>query len=154
MTYTIEKKEKKLFIGLPVRTSNARFLNDVPPIWAKFNSEKLESKIPNRSAHNLLVVYTEYEGDYTQPYTYLIGSEVSSKNQIPPEMRVIEIPKATYAVFTARGAFPNSLITTWQMIWRTPLPRLYTADFELYPPDYNPKANPEVKVYIAIKDAS
>ena len=39
---------------------------------------------------NLLAVYTDYEGDYTKPFTYMIGCEVSNLSTIPEGMRGIE----------------------------------------------------------------
>lgn len=63
------------------------------------------------------------------------------------------IPASNYAVYTAKGEFPQGLIATWQEIWKSGLPRSYTSDFEVYHSDFDPKRNPEVKVYIAIEDA-
>jgi hypothetical protein len=79
MNYNTEKKEKRFVIGIPIRTSNenGRFQKEAPSLWDKFYSENLIEKIPNKVDQNLLAVYTNYEGDYTKPFTYLIGCEVS-----------------------------------------------------------------------------
>ena len=99
---------------------------------------------------DLLVVYTDYEGDYTKPFTYLIGCEVSNLNTIPDGMMGVELEASSYAVFTAKGAFPQSMMQAWQSIWASNVKRLYTSDFEIYRPDFNPQNNPEVKIFIAI----
>lgn len=152
MNYSIQKKEKKFVIGVPVRTSNqdGSFLKDVPPLWEQFHREQLAEKIPGRLNHDLLAVYTDYESDYTKPFTYIIGCEVRSLNYIPEGMIGIEIQPSKYAVFTASGEFPKSMMITWQNIWRSEVKRTYTTDFEVYHSDFNPQSNPEVKIYIAI----
>ncbi len=148
MDYTVEKKEKKIVIGLAVETANESFLQDTTPIKEKFF--QLAGNIPNQINQDIVVVYTDYEGDYTQSFTYIIGYEVKSLDMVPEGMRGVEIPPASYAVFTAKGEFPQSLINVWQTIWNSSLHRSYTTDFEVYPSDFNPQANPEVKVYIAV----
>lgn len=151
MNYSKEKLEKKYVIGVPVRTSNedGRFLKDVPPLWEQFHRERLAEKIPVRINHDLLAVYTDYEGDYTKPFTYIIGCEVKNLNSIPEGMIGIEIPPSKYALFTAKGEFPKSMMITWQNIWHSGIKRSYTTDFEIYTSDFNPQNNPEVRIYIA-----
>lgn len=153
MSYAKEIQAKKLVIGIPIKTSNenGRFQKEVPPLWGRFYSENLAEKIPHRLNKNLLAVYTQYEGDYTKPFTYLIGCEVSSLDIIPEGMIGIEIPASPYTVFTAKGPFPQSMMYTWQSIWNSGVKRSYTTDFEVYTPDFNPQNNPEIKIYIGTK---
>lgn len=152
MNYTIEKKEKRYVIGIPIKTSNesGHFQKEVPPLWDKFHRENMAGKIPNKINQDLLAVYTNYEGDYTKPFTYLIGCEVSSLDNIPEKMIGIEVRASLYAVFIAKGAFPQSMSSTWQAIWGSGVKRSYITDFEVYRSDFNPQNNPEVKIYIAI----
>jgi len=63
---------------------------------------------------------------------------------------VWEVPASRYAVFTAKGPYPQGLIDVWQAVWKGDLNRRYTADFEVYAPQFDPQARPEVKVLIAI----
>ncbi|MFI5334085.1 MAG: effector binding domain-containing protein [Chlamydiales bacterium] len=151
MTYVKEKQTKKLVIGIAIKTANARFQKEVPPLWEKFFREKIADRIPNKSNQNLVAVYTDYEGDHTQPFTYVIGCEVSSLKEIPEGMRGVEISPSPYAIFTARGDFPKSMLETWKSIWKTDLPRAYTSDFEIYHPDFTSQKKPEVKVFIALE---
>lgn len=151
VTYVKEKQMKKLIIGIPIATSNEQFQKDVPPLWEKFRREKMADKIPNKINQNLIAVYTDYEGNYTMPFTYLIGYEVSTLKVIPEGLRGIEIAPSAYAIFTAKGEFPKSMTTTWQSIWQAPLNRSYTSDFEIYPPNFSSQHNPEVKIYIALE---
>lgn len=151
MSYNIEKKDNQYVIGIQIRTSNenGRFQREVPPLWDKFYRENLAEKIPNKIDQNLLAVYSDYESDYTKPFNYLIGCEVSSLKTIPENMVGIKIEPSRYAVYTAKGSFPQSMINAWQTIWRSDVKRAYTTDFEIYKPDFNPQGNPEIKIYIA-----
>lgn len=150
MSYVLEKQPKKFAIGVPIRTSNEHFVQEVPLHWEKFYSQNLAKKIPNKLNQELLAVYTDYEKDYTKPFTYIIACEVLDLKKIPTGMRGLEIHTAQYAVFTAKGPFPQALGETWHGIWKTDLKRSYTTDFEIYRPDFNPKGKPEIKVYIAV----
>lgn len=150
MTYVIEHQSKKCFIGLALRTSNEECALTMPVHKEKFFKDNTLAKIPNKCDQNVLAVYTDYEGDYTKPYTWILGCEVSSLDEIPKGLVGITIPDTTYAVFTTQGAFPQGLIATWQEIWTANLPRLYSCDFEVYSPDFEPQENPKVTIYIAI----
>lgn len=148
MDYVIEKQDTKYFVGMPVRTSNDRFFQDAKPLWDKFYAS-------NKPNQNLFAVYTDYETDFTKPFTYMAASEVKSLTDIPEGMTSITVPAATYAVFIAKGAFPQSMLEAWQKIWSSDIKRTYTTDFEIYPPDFNPfnpNVDPEVKIYIAIEN--
>lgn len=151
MSYHREIQGKKYVIGVPIRTSNAQFQEDAPLLWQKFFSENLSVSIPNTIDDHLIVIYTEYEGDFTQPFTYLLGRQVSHLKDIPQGMKGIEIERTPYAVFTAQGPFPDAMAQTWNTIWVSDIKRAYTTDFEIYPPDFDQEDNPEIKIYIAVK---
>jgi predicted transcriptional regulator YdeE len=144
------KEEKRYVIGISIKTSNEHFLKEAPPLWEKFYAEKLSDKTPNRLNQNLLALYTEYEGAFTKPYTYVIGCEVANLDIIPEGMIGVEIPASENAVYTVKGPFPQAMMQAWQNIWSSPLKRSYTTDFEVYPPGFNQQALPEIKIYIAL----
>lgn len=102
---------------------------------------------------SVLALYTDYAGDYTQDYSWILGCVVSSLDDVPEGLIGKVIPEANYAVFTTKGEFPQGLIAAWQAVWKTDLPRAYTSDFEFYRPEFDPQKNPEVKVYIALVEA-
>lgn len=147
---TIEHQKKKFFIGLELRTNNAECSSAMPAHKERFFKENISAKIENKVNENILALYTDYEGDYTKPYSWILGYEVSSLGAVPDGLVGKEIPESKYAVFTTQGEFPQSLIATWQAVWESTLPRSYTSDFEMYRSDFDPYKNPEVKVYIAI----
>jgi predicted transcriptional regulator YdeE len=148
----IEYQKEKFFIGLALRTNNEECSSAMPAHKDKFFKENIPSKIPNKINGNILALYTDYEGDYTKPYSWILGCEVSSLDQVPTGLVGKVIPASNYAVYTTQGEFPQGLIAVWQDIWKSGLPRSYTSDFEVYRSDFDPKRNPEVKVYIAIED--
>lgn len=151
MNYTIEKQKKKFFIGLELRTNNEECSLAMPAHKEKFFRENTLAKIPNKINGNILALYTDYEGDYTKPYSWILGCEVSSLDEIPAGLVGKVIPESKYALFTTQGEFPQGLIAAWQAVWKSNLHRSYTTDFELYHSNFDPQKNPEVKVYIAIE---
>jgi predicted transcriptional regulator YdeE len=151
MNYTVEKQKKKFFIGLELRTNNEKCSSEMPAHKERFFKENIPDKIPNKINGNILALYTDYEGDYTKPYSWLLGCEVSNLDEIPAGLVGKVIPEFKYAVFTTQGEFPQGVIAVWQAVWKSNLPRSYTSDFEVYRSDFNPQKNPEVKVYIAVE---
>lgn len=152
MNQIIEHQPEKYFIGLELRTNNEECSSTIPAHKDRFFKEETLSKIPNRINENILALYTDYEGDYTKPYSWILGCEVSSLEHVPSGLVGKVIPESDYAVFITQGEFPQGLIATWQEIWKANLPRSYTTDYEVYRPDFDPQRNPEVKVCIAIND--
>jgi predicted transcriptional regulator YdeE len=150
MPYKMEKQQKKLIMGIEIRTSNETCLVDMPQIWQKFFQEKIVEKIPHKANNTVFAVYTDYEDDYTKPYSYILGCEVTTLDDIPEGLVGTIVSPSLYAVYTTAGAYPEGLSSTWQTIWKAPLKRAYTSDFEVYGTDFNPETKPEVKVYIAL----
>jgi predicted transcriptional regulator YdeE len=150
--YTFEQQSEKFFIGLELRTNNEECSSAMPAHKDRFFNENISAKIPNKLNSNILALYTDYEGDYTKPYSWILGIEVSSLDEVPAGLVGKVIPESKYAVFKTQGEFPQGLIAAWQAVWKSNLPRSYTSDFELYRSDFNAEENSEVKVYIAIED--
>lgn len=150
MHYAIENQKKKFFIGLELRTNKEECSFTMPAHKDRFFKEDISSKIPNKVNSNILALYTDYEGDYTKPYSWILGCEVSSLDTISDGLVGKVIPESNYAVFTTQGEFPQGLIAAWQAIWKSNLHRSYTCDFEVYGSGFDPQKNPQVKVYIAI----
>lgn len=152
MNQIIEHQEEKLLIGLELRTNNDECAFAMPTHKERFFKENIPSKIPNKINGDILALYTDYEEDYTKPYSWILGCEVSSLKQIPEGLVGKVIPASKYVVYTTKGEFPQGLIAAWQDIWKSNIPRSYTSDFEVYRSDFDPQRHPEVKIYIAIED--
>ena len=113
----------------------------------------VKSKVSNKLNVDIFVVYTDYEGDYTKPYSYTLGYEVSSLDVIPDGMCGITVFSAQYEEFTVKGKIPDIVVETWQHIWQPEIDkkRSYTVDFEVYKGDNDNSDNTEVKIFIAVK---
>ena len=100
-----------------------------------------------------MALYTEYEGDYTKPYSYILGCSVDSLDSIPTGMTGITIPTAQYEIFMAKGKMPDKVIETWRHIWQPVInnKRAYKADFEIYAANYGDPENSEVEICIGLK---
>ncbi|MCI5052728.1 MAG: GyrI-like domain-containing protein [Simkaniaceae bacterium] len=147
----VSREETKM-IGIEIRTSNAPEAApiDIPKHWEKFSAENIFERIPNKKSHDVIGLYCEYEGDFTQPYTFVIGCEVESLDDIPEGMVGKMVPASKYARFPVSGDFPQSLINTWKRIWQTDLQRTYTCDFELYGEKFQGEGQ-ELDIYIAVE---
>jgi predicted transcriptional regulator YdeE/GNAT superfamily N-acetyltransferase len=152
-THEVVQKPAILVIGIDCRTSNAPEAGpqDIPKLWGRFYGEDIKSRIPNKTSNEVIALYCDYEGDYTQPYSVVIGCPVSSIDAIPEGMVAKTIPASSYAIFRATGEHPKALIETWGNIWKQPnLERTYTSDFELYGNKFMSGSPKEVEVYIGV----
>src|ERR1700733_309936 len=83
MILPIVHQKEKLFIGFELRTNNEECSLAMPAHKDKFFQEDIISKIPNKIDGNILALYTDYEGDQTQPYSWILGCEVTSLEHVP-----------------------------------------------------------------------
>jgi len=151
--YTVVQKPTMTIIGIECRTSNDPKAApvDIPKHWTKFYSEDIMNKIPNKTCDEVIALYCDYAGDFTQPYSLVIGCPVSSIDPVPEGMVAKTIPGGSYALFSAVGEYPQNLIETWHSVWQTPLERTYTGDYELYGDKFFGESTKEVEVFIAIE---
>ncbi len=153
MKQAFVRQNEKFFIGLELRTSNKEMPSQVKAHWDRFFQEFFP-KIPNRVDGSILALYTDYEGDYTKPFSYIVGCEVSTLEDIPEGMVGRGIPQTEYALFKTEGPFPQGVIDTWHKIWKlekSDIKRTYTNDYEFYGPDFDPIKNPQVSIFIAVE---
>jgi predicted transcriptional regulator YdeE len=147
-------------IGISVRTNNAREQTPEGAIgkqWQRFFQEGLLGKIPNKTDSNIIAAYTQYAGDHTGDYTFVLGARVSSDKEIPKGMVAVKVPSGKYAVFTSeKGPAYKVVPATWWHINSLPKSstggdRLYQTDFEVYDQRAADPANSQVDVYVGIK---
>ena len=141
-------------IGLSIRTTNEnqQAMQDIPALWAKFFAENTLAKIPNKVDDTLYCIYTDYEKDYTRPYTTLLGCKVESLDEIPDGLSGRLIKGGTYTTFTATGNINEGIVAQeWIKIWNSNLERAYTADIEVYGEKAQNPEKAEIDILIAIK---
>lgn len=149
---TTLRKPAMTVIGIECRTSNASDAapRDIPKLWQKFYENDVLSKISNKASEEVIALYCDYEGDYTKPYSCVIGCAVISVKEIPEGLVAKTIPASTFMVFHATGEFPKSLIATWNKIWQSNLQRTYSGDYEVYGKKFETEST--VEILIAIED--
>lgn len=142
-------------IGIAVRTTNenGQAAQDIGQLWQKFMSEGIAEKIPNKIDANVFSIYTNYEGDHTQPYDTILGCKVSSLEAIPEGMVAQAFDGGNYLKFISKGDLTKGVVFgTWSEIWKQDLDRVYTADFEIYGEKAQNPSNAEVDIFIAVKN--
>lgn len=140
-------------IGITIRTTNEnqKAANDIPELWNKFFSNNLLKKIPNRIDDNIYCIYTDYEKDYTKPYTVLIGCKVEQTDSMPEELVAKSFEGGKYKKFTtSKGKLSEVIIDKWMEIWNSNLQRSYTTDFELHSTKSQNPDDGEVDIFIAV----
>ncbi len=153
MEYEIVELEEKIVEGINVRTTNqdGKSIQDIGALWQKFYAEGEYNKIENKVNNKAIGLYTEYEGDYTKPYSFIVCSEVDKKSNNMENRIVKVIPKGRYAKFVIIGDVQKSVGEAWGKIWNMNLERKYTCDFEEYQNNTEDMQNQEIHIYIAIK---
>ena len=146
--------QKFYVIGISTRTTNknGQSAKDIEVLWSKFWDEEIQKQIPNKISDEIYAVYTDYETDFTGPYTTIIGLSVSSLENIPENFVGITIETAVYQKFISKGKMPEAVFNTWLEIWENKnLNRTYQADFTIHGKKYYDGENAEVETFIAIK---
>lgn len=158
---TIELPEIKL-VGIKTQTNNK---NETDPSTAKiaptiqtYFQTGVSEKITNRkNPWRTFCVYTNYESDFNGEYTYFVGEEVTSFDNLPHGLETLSIHPQTYSKFTTEsGSLPNIVLKAWQEIWHMKDhdlggKRTYNADFEIYDNRAQDPTNSIIDIYIGIK---
>lgn len=104
--------EEFYIIGIAVRTTNenGQSATDIPKLWDEFFSNDIVDSIPNKAEQAVYCVYTEYEGDYTKPYTTVLGCRVNNLSVVPEGFKGITVAHGGYAKFTAKGKLADQIV--------------------------------------------
>ena len=160
---TVTLTELKL-VGITTRTNNSQIFekdpstNKIAATGQKYFHNGLAEKIKDRkNPGTTFCVYTNYESDVNGDYTYFIGEEVTSFEEIDKEFETLTIPVQNYEKFTNQaGPMPTVCIDMWQNIWKMNASELggeraYIADFEVYDERSVDHNNVTLDIYIGIK---
>ncbi|MCA9507332.1 MAG: GyrI-like domain-containing protein [Myxococcales bacterium] len=129
-------------VGIKVRTNNTSEMDpktaQIGKTIEKFLSQKSVLGIASQKSSKMFCVYTDYESDEHGDYTYFVGVEVDSFDDIPLEFEKLIIEAQDYIKFTSdTGQMPEVVIDMWMKIWQMDSKALggersYYADFEIY----------------------
>lgn len=147
-------------VGMRIRTTLSEY-NATRALWQRFkaNLKTISNRMPNTGYYSV----QDYENlDYFKafnpatPFYKWAAVEVTTFENIPPEMEILFIESGLYAVFIHRGT-PATFAQTAQYIYGQWLPSGdYVLNngphFEIMDEQYNP-ANPEAEeeVWVPIK---
>jgi predicted transcriptional regulator YdeE len=146
--------------GFQIRTSNAEELagnGKIEQLWRRFFVENLGAQIPNRATEDLYVVYSNYESDENGAYDYLLGSPVTSIDNLPAGMTYAAIPAGDYAVVTTeKGPVKQVMQSAWRRIWSLSTAELggrrsYLTDYEVYDHRAANPADAQVEIHLGLQ---
>lgn len=151
-------------VGITTRTNNSKIFetdpssNKIAATVQKYFYNGLGEKISCRkNPGTTFCVYTNYESDMNGDYTYFIGEEVTSFDNVDKEFEMLTIPAQHYAKFTNQpGPMPSVCIDMWKNIWKMNASdlggeRAYIADFEVYDERSHNHDNVTLDIFIGIK---
>ncbi|UIR56466.1 effector binding domain-containing protein [Sphingobacterium sp. SRCM116780] len=147
--------QKFYVVGISTRTTNenGQSAKDIETLWGKFWNEEIQKQIPNKISDDIYAVYTDYETDFTGPYTTIIGLAVNSLEHIPKGFIGITIETSIYQKFVSKGKMPEAVFNTWLEIWQNKkLNRAYKADFTIHGKKYYDGDQAEVETFISVKE--
>lgn len=150
---SVNIKDFKL-IGISIRTCNAggQAAQEIGALWGRFMAEGIQEKIPNKVDQEILSLYTDYEGDHTQPYTAILGCKVDSLEEIPAGMVGRSFSGGSYMKSSARGDLMGGLVLSqWEKIFEMDWDRAYRVDFEVFGEKAHNPSDAEVDFYVGVK---
>lgn len=144
----------KRLAGLSARTTNAIEMSgegSIGALWARyFASEHIPA--PEAARYGC---YSDYTDGIAGEYTILVGHEIGAEDSLPEGFNEVQLPPATYAVFTSRtGPMVEVVNELWGAVWawEHQSDRTFTGDFEYYDERSLDPGNMQVDVYIAVKE--
>ncbi|WP_434748128.1 zinc ribbon domain-containing protein [Paenibacillus amylolyticus] len=144
----------KRLAGLSARTTNAIEMGGQGSIGALWGRYFASEHIPATEAARY-GCYTDYADGIAGEYTILIGHEVGEGERLPEGFDEVQLPPATYAVFTSRtGPMVEVVSEVWGAVWAWShqSDRTFTGDFEYYDERSLDPEHTQVDVYIAVKE--
>lgn len=154
MKFEIVELEERVVCGISIKTTNenGKSIKDIATMWQRFFAEGIYNKIENKKDNKTIGLYTDYEQDYTKPYSFMVCTQVNDKSKNIKECTFKIIPKGKYAKFVIVGDVQKSVGEAWGKIWNMDLKRKYTCDFEEYQNNSSDMQNQEIHIYIALED--
>ena len=151
-----------LLAGYAIKTNGEKSADECPALWDRHNTEGWEEKLFAKLSpvrHGEYGVCAEFDRD-TDGFFYLIGVEVESFDRVEPDMYKIEIPSATYAVFTTapvgEAEFSKNIQNTWHYILSEWFPNSDYSwdetkpDFEFYDERCHGETNKIMEIHVPV----
>ncbi|WP_251861493.1 AraC family transcriptional regulator [Clostridium sp. Marseille-Q2269] len=155
--------------GIKTNITNSNYTKDIASFWTNYNGENLESKMykilnpPKHGEVGICVPSNKENGDAV----YLLGVIVDNFHDVTDEMITVEVPDATYAVFTTPPVdtskdldnveFPDAIRNTWKYIfekWFKDSGYVFDEsklDFEFYDERCHGRKDTVMEIYVPVK---
>ncbi|KEI90998.1 AraC family transcriptional regulator [Clostridium botulinum] len=171
MKPVIIKKSAFKVAGYRIKTNitNSNYTKDIASFWSNYNGENLESKmykILNPPKHGEVGLCVPANGESGNA-VYLLGVIVDNFDNVTNEMITVEVPEATYAVFTTppvdtsndldNDDFPEAIKKTWKYIfeeWFKDSGYVFDEsklDFEFYDERCHGRKDTVMEIYVPIE---
>lgn len=141
--------------GISCITQRDKAAEDINALWERFFSGSVGQMIQDKESDIIYCVYSDYEGDFEQPFKVTIGYKLKSldgtTNGAMEYFDTIQVENSEYAMMSAGGEQPKALLETWEAIWSSDLERTYMTDFEVYGPRFFEQGVNEVLVCVGVK---
>ncbi|KJB86626.1 AraC family transcriptional regulator [Paenibacillus sp. E194] len=140
MDYRIVQREAFTVVGKSIQTTTKEGENsiEIPKFWQDSHADGTVAKIAalGKNQDTLGICYGAQPGG--EVFNYAIAVE-TDRTESEGEYDFIQIPAATWAVFTSTGPMPDSIQDVWSRIYQEWFPstdyeQAEGPDFELYPP--------------------
>ena len=156
----VDLEEPIQIIGMGVDTNLKTVYRDIPALGQQFAKQK--SQIPNKKSPWGFAAVSKGFNETAGTFTYFMGDRVTTTEQVPNGLKAFEIPVGKYAVFPIRPknrfGWPIAIASAKKHIYTTWLPNSnyeHTGvidDFEYHDERSTRKNNPEIDLYVAIKE--
>jgi predicted transcriptional regulator YdeE len=149
-------------VGMGVDTSLKTVYRDIPALGKQFAQYKRTHEITNKKLPWGFAAVSTGFNEAKGTFTYFMGDRVTTLEQVPNGLKAFEIPVGKYAVFPIRPknrlGWPVAIASAKKHIYTAWLPNsIYTQagvvdDFEYHDERSTRKNNPEIDLYVAIKE--
>lgn len=142
-------------VGLSIVTDNDSGAESINKVWEDFFQQQVGQALEEYKDNDFIyAVYSDYEGDHTQPYRFTLGYKLKedAPDALPEGLHRVETETADYAMLSAAGEQPKALIEAWTAIWQSDLERRYTSDFEIYGPRFFEDGVNEILLCIGVNN--
>lgn len=171
MNPVILKKSAFKVAGYGIKTNiiNSNYTKDIASFWSNYDGENLESKmykILNPPKHGEVGICVPESGE-SGDAVYLLGVIVDNFDNVTNDMITVEVPEATYAVFTTPPVdtsldlenkdFPEAIKNTWKYIfeeWFKDSDYIFDEskfDFEFYDERCHGRKDTVMEIYVPIQ---
>lgn len=171
MNPVIMKKAEFKVAGYGIKTNitNSNYTKDIASFWCNYDGENLESKmykILNPPKHGEVGICVPERGE-SGDAVYLLGVIVDNFDNVTNDMITVEVPEATYAVFTTppvdtskdldNNDFPEAIKNTWKYIfeeWFKDSEYVFDEskfDFEFYDERCHGRKDTVMEIYVPIQ---